>query len=402
MKVLSLGGSGEDSRNCFWVQYGNENEKNAFLLDCGVRREIAPIDRVYPMLTQEIARSLNAVFLSHAHEDHIAALPYLYELGFRGEVYCTQETAFLATSFMKKWVHYVISHGQQLPFDEGNIDKIKFSYLTLGKNSLNGIEIETGRNGHVMGGVWLKFQVEDETLLYTGDTTADGLLLERDEFPRCTYLICDSAYAKTAIKQSEQYEKLYALEQEAKANHGKVLYPVPANGRGIDIALYLVSRGCKVSTDSTIISNARKLYENKKWIKNSPLWKRIDELQDHGIDYNGSVIVPDGMLTSEKSIAAFDLIKGNPSCKTVITGHFAQGTIACSIFDETWKGNNKVSLESCQVTIKVHPDKTDVVGICKTTKPKRVMLFHSNYNETVSLIEELQDMGYDVTCGVLT
>jgi len=400
MKALSLGGSGEDSRNCFLVQYSNGKENLSFLLDCGVRREIAQVQRVYPLLTQEIAKSLSAVFLSHAHEDHTAALPYLYELGFRGKVYCTQETASLTPSFMKKWANYVHSHSQGLPFNEENIDKIEFSYLALGKNNVNGLEIETGRNGHVIGGIWLKFKLEDEILLYTGDTTLDSLLLERDTFPQCTYLICDSAYAKTTIDQKEQYKMLYSLERETQKNHSKVLYPVPANGRGIDIALYLASKGCNISTDSAIINNAIKLYENKKWIKESPLWQYIGKLHDYGIDYNGSVLVPDGMLTSAKSIAAFDLIKGNPSCKTVITGHAAKGTVASSIFDKTWKEENNVRLEGLQVTIKVHPDKTDILQICKTTRPKKVMLFHSNYTEAVPLIEELQDMGYEVTCGV--
>ena len=72
IKITSLGGSGEDSRNCFYVQ----GESFSFLLDCGVRREIADVSVVYPLLTEKIARSLDAVFLSHAHEDHTAALPY--------------------------------------------------------------------------------------------------------------------------------------------------------------------------------------------------------------------------------------------------------------------------------------------------------------------------------------
>lgn len=406
MKVLSLGGSGEDSRNCFLVQYNRGEKEISFLLDCGVRREIAPVQRVYPLLTQEIAKSLSVVFLSHSHEDHTAALPYLYELGFRGKVYCTQETASLTPSFMKKWVNYVLSHSQNqskaLPFNEENIDKIEFSYLTLGQNKVQGIEIETGRSGHVIGGIWLKFTLEDEILLYTGDTSGDSLLLERDNFPQCTYLICDSAYAKSTINQNNQYEKLYALEKEVQEHHSKVLYPVPANGRGIDIALYLASKGCNISTDSTIINNAVKLYENKKWIKESALWEYLGKLQDYGIDFQSSVIVPDGMLTSSKSIAAFDLIKENSNCKTVITGHAANGTIASSIFDKTWRDENGVHVESLQITIKVHPDKSNVIQICKTTKPRKVMLFHSNYNETVSLIEELQNMGYEVTCGVLS
>ena len=62
--VTSLGGSGEEARNCFLLEAGN----HTVLLDCGVRREaLGEFDRVYPALTREIAGRLTAVFLSHAH-----------------------------------------------------------------------------------------------------------------------------------------------------------------------------------------------------------------------------------------------------------------------------------------------------------------------------------------------
>ena len=53
--VTSLGGSGEEARNCFLLEAGN----HAVLLDCGVRREaLGALDHVYPALTREIAGRL--------------------------------------------------------------------------------------------------------------------------------------------------------------------------------------------------------------------------------------------------------------------------------------------------------------------------------------------------------
>ena len=102
LEIRALGGSGEDSRNCFLVRW----DDGSILLDCGVRREIAAVDVVYPLLTEEIAQNLDAVFLSHAHEDHTAALPYLYHLGYGGKVYATEETISLTPGFLRKWHDY--------------------------------------------------------------------------------------------------------------------------------------------------------------------------------------------------------------------------------------------------------------------------------------------------------
>ena len=122
-QIISLGGSGEDSRNCFYVQAGAER----FLLDCGVRRELhIGVKRVYPALTREIAQKLTAVFISHAHEDHTAALPYLHELGYRGPVYGTQETLTEVKNFLQKWVDYIKRGGDTIPFQEENINALDF------------------------------------------------------------------------------------------------------------------------------------------------------------------------------------------------------------------------------------------------------------------------------------
>ena len=87
--LSSLSGSGENGRNCHLIEY---NDK-IILLDCGVKREI--IDGTvgfYPGLTKEIVNKISCVFLSHCHEDHVAALPLLYHLGYKGLVYATKET----------------------------------------------------------------------------------------------------------------------------------------------------------------------------------------------------------------------------------------------------------------------------------------------------------------------
>lgn len=44
----------------------------------------------YPLIEPEIVPQLDAVLLSHAHEDHSVAIPLLYKMGYQGEVWTTR------------------------------------------------------------------------------------------------------------------------------------------------------------------------------------------------------------------------------------------------------------------------------------------------------------------------
>jgi metallo-beta-lactamase family protein len=50
-------------------------------------------------------KSINAVFLTHAHLDHSGLLPKLVRDGYQGKVYCTQATAEIARIILLDAAH---------------------------------------------------------------------------------------------------------------------------------------------------------------------------------------------------------------------------------------------------------------------------------------------------------
>ena len=264
--VTSLGGSGEEARNCFLLEAGN----HTVLLDCGVRREaLGEFDRVYPALTREIAGRLTAVFLSHAHEDHVAALPYLYELGYRGNVYGTEETIRLAGGFMKKWADFVTSAGGRLPFSVETMKQVAFSAISLGRQVVEGLSVTAGRSGHMLGSCWLRFEHGGKSLLYTGDMTLAGRLLATDLPPESDGAVVDCAYAGRTLSQTGQYGALVDLAEEVAAGGGKLLLPVPPNGRGSDILLHLCEnlREVPVYAEANVAALCGELLKERKWLR---------------------------------------------------------------------------------------------------------------------------------------
>ena len=157
---------------------------------------------------------IDALILSHGHKDHVGGLPLLRKLG-QPPIYATASVAAALPKELEV---------RPLP--------------VAGSADVLGIEVTTGRNGHAPGGVWLHFGV-DGGFLYTGDWSAESILYAVDlpTKPAATALL-DCSYAG--------YDKPIAAcwsELEPFVKRGPLLLPVPANGRGPEIALALLRHG---------------------------------------------------------------------------------------------------------------------------------------------------------------
>ncbi|HEY3418377.1 MAG TPA: ribonuclease J, partial [Armatimonadota bacterium] len=78
LRFIPLGGIGEIGKNMFAYEYGGE----IIVVDCGLlfpEQEMLGIDLVIPNITYllENAERIHGIFLTHGHEDHVGALPWV-------------------------------------------------------------------------------------------------------------------------------------------------------------------------------------------------------------------------------------------------------------------------------------------------------------------------------------
>jgi ribonuclease J len=104
---LALGGAGEIGMNMYLYGYGPEGEERFILVDMGVSfptMESSPgveLIMADPGFIQARADRLEAIFITHGHEDHLGALGLLWHR-LRAPVYARRFTAALAQAKMER------------------------------------------------------------------------------------------------------------------------------------------------------------------------------------------------------------------------------------------------------------------------------------------------------------
>jgi ribonuclease J len=102
LEIIPLGGIGEFGMNCMSVRYGDE----MIILDAGMgfpEETAYGVDISIPNFDflEEYRDNIVAIVLTHGHEDHIGALPFILKK-FNVPVYCSHFTAGLAESKLEE------------------------------------------------------------------------------------------------------------------------------------------------------------------------------------------------------------------------------------------------------------------------------------------------------------
>ncbi|HWS81321.1 MAG TPA: ribonuclease J [Rubrobacter sp.] len=159
MQVVPLGGLGEIGKNMTAVR----QDSGMILVDAGMSfpdEEMPGIDLVLPDFTylREHANELKGIVLTHGHEDHVGALPYLLR-EFNVPVYATKLTLGLVRSKL-----------QEFGIKRGDLREIKAGdRQNLGGFGLEFIEV----NHSIPGAVAIAIRTNAGVIVFSGDYKID-------------------------------------------------------------------------------------------------------------------------------------------------------------------------------------------------------------------------------------
>ncbi|MBP3381319.1 MAG: ribonuclease J, partial [Clostridia bacterium] len=131
-KLTFLGGLNEIGKNITLFEYG----KSAFLIDCGMSfpdDDMLGVDIVLPDFSyiEKNRDRIQGVIITHGHEDHIGALPYLLSQ-MKMPVYATRLTAALIESKLKERnVHAeikVVNAGSTIDFGDVTVELVPVNH----------------------------------------------------------------------------------------------------------------------------------------------------------------------------------------------------------------------------------------------------------------------------------
>ncbi|MEM1967406.1 MAG: MBL fold metallo-hydrolase [Nitrososphaerota archaeon] len=235
--MRALGGAREVGRSAILVKTAGGAR---ILLDYGVK-----VDDKVMMPGHVSPRDLDAVLISHAHLDHVGAVPLLLVSG-APKIFATESTVRQAEVLLKDMLKL---SGYFLPFTDAEV--LKFVRATQRVNygeriRIKDAEIEFIDAGHIPGSAQIVVNA-DKTLLYSGDfTSVKTRLLDGCDDPGSGFdvVVTESTYALEAhLPRKVLEDNVVELARETVNQGGVMVVPSFAVARAQEVACILAAHG---------------------------------------------------------------------------------------------------------------------------------------------------------------
>lgn len=224
------------------------------LLDCG----LFDSDRIDPSSPNRQfgfdPRTLDAVIVSHAHNDHIGRLPCLVKAGYNGPIYTTPATADIASVMLRdsariqnedvRNAHVRYPHIETpeplfgLLDVEWVVERLKRLSYGASTEILPGVRLTYQNAGHILGSAIVQIDFEEDhrprRFVFTGDLgrRSTSLLPDPTLVRNIDILVSESTYGNRELDSYDRLMKqLHAIIARAARLQSKVVIPAFSLGR---------------------------------------------------------------------------------------------------------------------------------------------------------------------------
>ncbi len=400
LKLIPLGGLGEIGLNMMVVEYAN----TIFVIDAGLmfpEDYMLGVDYVIPDLSyiKQNRSKVSGIVLTHAHEDHIGALPYLLK-EVNAPVFGTPFTLGIVR-------HKLEEHELLMPVALHEIHPQE--RLKIGSFELEFIRV----NHSVVDGVGLAIRTPVGMIIHTGDfkishTAGEDMVTDVSRFAQCGQegvlaLLSDSTNVEKEGYTVSDEQIGATLEQAMTGSKGRIIVALFASN--VNRIQQIVNIAAKL--ERKIIFNGRSIEVSVRLAKSLGYVRipehmeiEIDQLNDYADDEiimitTGSQGEPMSAL-ARMAAGAHRQIKIKADDTVILSSKFIPGNekAIASIINNLYKRGADVIYEKIsKIHVSGHAFQEELKLMISLTKPKFFMPVHGEYRHLVLHARLAQAMG---------
>jgi len=404
------------------------------MVDCGIDYEDKD-NKTINSHFQFNPKDIDVLLLTHAHIDHSGNIPNLVKQGFKGEIICTEPTAFLLD---KLWIDSVNIQNNNFNrrktarlYGFKEVKEANEQLLTVNFNQKFTLNSEVSctfhEAGHIIGAASIRLEVTEEnsikTIGFTGDLGNPGskLIVDPEPMQGLNYLITETTYGNRQHKEKRSPEDVL-IEYVTKTcvdQEGRLIIPAFSVGRTQAILFTL-----KKLFNTGILPPIRVFADSPLALASSNIHNRFsDYLNDEAknnmlvdgslFDFKSLYLVEDKSDVEDMElyrdsciiVSSAGMLEGgriqhhisdhiqNPSCTILIAGFCSPGTLGAQLLEGRSmirvKGNDKYVYAKIDQTdvFSAHPDTDGLQDYFEATHTDQLTKIFFVHGEEESMYE---------------
>jgi KH/beta-lactamase-domain protein len=426
IRLIGLGGWREVGRSCILL----ETPKSKVLIDCGVSAGAMNASAFPILYTKEFdPNEIDAIIISHSHLDHCGAVPYLYEFGYDGPLYCTTPTLDLFALLTLDYIDVMQRNGITPLFTAKGVKEAVKHAITLDYDEVSDIapdvRLTLVNAGHILGSALAHLHIGEgmHNILYAVDQKFGKTNLldpAQTNFQRVETLITEATYGgnEDIMPPLPEAEKQFMdIVNRTMERGGIALIPSFSVERGQEVMTILANNNFQypVFIDGMIweangIFTAYPEYMGRSMQKRifsednpltNPMFKRIASQQEREKAWEEKpcvILSTSGMLIGGPVIDHLKHLAEDEKNSLIFVSYQCEGSLGRRI-QKGWREIPFKTEEGKTITLNLkmkvqtvdglsgHSDRNQLLGFINrlSVKPEKVICVHGEPKKTLEL-----------------